>query len=154
MSLARISKAVIKELAPLRFSAPVTHVYNPLDYAWRAHARYLEKYSVEPRPYLLLGMNPGPYGMTQTGVPFGEVAAVRDWLDIEETVRKPRHEHPKRHSRRPPRAGDRSSLECFRTGPDLPRRTLPASADRPRGHAPNPPARVSLAPSSWKKIRR
>ena len=96
MSLARISKAVIKELAPLRFSAPVTHVYNPLDYAWRAHARYLEKYSIEPRPYLLLGMNPGPYGMTQTGVPFGEVAAVRDWLDIEETVRKPRHEHPKR----------------------------------------------------------
>ena len=25
-------------------------------------------------------MNPGPFGMVQTGVPFGEVEAVRSWL--------------------------------------------------------------------------
>ena len=41
-------------------------------------------------------MNPGPWGMAQTGVPFGEVAAVRDWLGIEATVDKPEQEHPKR----------------------------------------------------------
>ncbi len=41
-------------------------------------------------------MNPGPFGMAQTGVPFGEVAAVRDWMGIEAPVRRPRLEHPKR----------------------------------------------------------
>jgi len=41
-------------------------------------------------------MNPGPFGMAQTGVPFGEVAAVRDWLGIEGEVGKPAAEHPKR----------------------------------------------------------
>ena len=32
---------------------------------------------------VFLGMNPGPFGMAQVGVPFGEVAAVRDWLRID-----------------------------------------------------------------------
>jgi single-strand selective monofunctional uracil DNA glycosylase len=41
-------------------------------------------------------MNPGPFGMAQTGVPFGEIAAVRDWLGIHEPVDKPANEHPKR----------------------------------------------------------
>ena len=41
-------------------------------------------------------MNPGPFGMVQTGVPFGDVAMVRDWLGITAPVGKPRNEHPKR----------------------------------------------------------
>ena len=41
-------------------------------------------------------MNPGPFGMAQTGVPFGEVSMVRDWLGICEAVNKPDPEHPKR----------------------------------------------------------
>jgi len=41
-------------------------------------------------------MNPGPFGMVQTGVPFGEIAAVRDWLGIEAQVGKPPQEHPRR----------------------------------------------------------
>jgi single-strand selective monofunctional uracil DNA glycosylase len=41
-------------------------------------------------------MNPGPFGMAQTGVPFGDVAQVRDWLGIEENVGRPPTEHPKR----------------------------------------------------------
>jgi single-strand selective monofunctional uracil DNA glycosylase len=45
---------------------------------------------------VLLGMNPGPFGMMQTGVPFGEIAAVRDWMKIASPVRKPAREHPKR----------------------------------------------------------
>ena len=96
MSVAKLSQAVIRELAPLQFAPPVTHVYNPLDYAWSPHARYLEKYAAGHKPFLLLGMNPGPFGMAQTGVPFGEIDAVRDWLGIEEAVSKPRIEHPKR----------------------------------------------------------
>ena len=41
-------------------------------------------------------MNPGPFGMAQTGVPFGEIAAVRDWLRIECEVGKPARQHPRR----------------------------------------------------------
>lgn len=80
----------------LRYAAPVTHVYRPLDYAWDAHAAYLERYAGLGATALLVGMNPGPWGMAQTGIPFGEVGAVRDWLKIDATIRRPREEHPKR----------------------------------------------------------
>jgi single-strand selective monofunctional uracil DNA glycosylase len=80
----------------LSFAAPVTHVYNPLRYAWRAHEIYLRRYGDNPKRVLFLGMNPGPFGMAQTGVPFGQVAAVRDWLGIETQIDRPPHEHPKR----------------------------------------------------------
>lgn len=80
----------------LRFSTPVAHVYNPLDYAWAPHEAYLRRYGDGPRRVVFLGMNPGPFGMMQTGVPFGEVAAVRDWMGIVEPVGRPAGEHPKR----------------------------------------------------------
>jgi single-strand selective monofunctional uracil DNA glycosylase len=83
-------------LRPLRFAAPVTHVYNPLEYARRAHAAYATRYGNSPKRVLFLGMNPGPFGMAQTGVPFGEIPAVRDWMGISEPVDRPAHEHPKR----------------------------------------------------------
>lgn len=83
-------------LRGLRFAEPVTHVYCPLDYAWEPHQLYLSRFGRGRKRVVFLGMNPGPFGMAQTGVPFGEVAAVRDWLGIEKPVAKPRREHPKR----------------------------------------------------------
>jgi len=80
----------------LRFAPPVTHVYNPLDYAWRAHELYLRRYGNSTKRVIFLGMNPGPFGMAQTGIPFGQIAAVRDWLGIETKIDKPRKENPKR----------------------------------------------------------
>ena len=80
----------------LRFAPPVTHVYNPLDYAWRAHELYLRRYGNSTKRVIFLGMNPGPFGMAQTGIPFGQIAAVRDWLGIEAKIDKPRKENPKR----------------------------------------------------------
>lgn len=80
----------------LPFSAPVTHVYNPLDYAWAPHAAYLARYGSGRKRVVLLGMNPGPFGMVQTGVPFGEVEMVRGWMGIEAEVGTPRVESPKR----------------------------------------------------------
>ncbi len=80
----------------LVFGEPTTHVYDPLVYARRPLARYLERYARRGVQGLLVGMNPGPYGMAQTGVPFGEVSVVRDWLGIDEPVERPRDEHPKR----------------------------------------------------------
>ncbi len=78
------------------FSEHVSWVYNPLDYAWEAHQQYLRKYARGTRRVLFLGMNPGPWGMTQTGVPFGEIEAVRNWLRIDAPITKPAKEHPKR----------------------------------------------------------
>lgn len=80
----------------MRFAAPVTHVYDPLDYAWAGHEAYLRRYARGPRRVVFVGMNPGPFGMMQTGVPFGEVAAVRDWMGLEAPIGRPAHEHPKR----------------------------------------------------------
>jgi single-strand selective monofunctional uracil DNA glycosylase len=85
-----------RETSELRFAAPVTHVYNPLDYARKPFARYLARFGEGPKRVLFLGMNPGPFGMSQTGVPFGEVTLVREWLGIEEPVGRPEREHPKR----------------------------------------------------------
>lgn len=72
------------------------YIYNPLEYAWETHAQYLERYVIKGAAAMFLGMNPGPFGMMQTGVPFGEVNAVRDWLKITGEVGKPAEEHPKR----------------------------------------------------------
>lgn len=90
------ARSLRDEVDRLDFAEPVTHVYNPLDYAWQPHEAYLRKFGSGPKKVVFLGMNPGPFGMAQTGVPFGEVAAVREWMGIEEPVGKPDPEHPKR----------------------------------------------------------
>jgi len=84
------------ETERLRFGPPITHVYNPLVYAWAGHKMYLERFGRTRKDVIFLGMNPGPFGMAQTGAPFGEVAAVRDWMKIEGDILKPAKEHPKR----------------------------------------------------------
>ena len=72
------------------------YIYNPLDYAWDMHEAYLRRYVRQSAEVLFLGMNPGPFGMMQTGVPFGEVNAVRDYLKLNLHVGKPKLEHPAR----------------------------------------------------------
>ncbi len=94
--LVAVADRLRKRTRPLRFAPPVTHVYAPLDYAWAPHRLYLERYGVEPRELLLVGMNPGPFGMAQNGIPFGDTTMVRDWLGIEAPVERPAREHPKR----------------------------------------------------------
>jgi len=94
--LLQSAKRLRAAVSDLSFAAPVTHVYNPLLYAWGPHEAYLRKFARAPKRVVFLGMNPGPFGMAQTGVPFGEVAAVRDWLGVEGSVGRPRREHPRR----------------------------------------------------------
>ncbi len=96
MSLAEIDRALTDELKALRFGPPVAHVYNPLVYAAGPRDAYLRRFGRGTKEVLLLGMNPGPWGMAQTGVPFGDVTMVRGWLGIEGPVGKPDDEHPKR----------------------------------------------------------
>lgn len=92
----RAAKKLSSEVSELDCSEAVPWVYNPLDYAWKAHLQYLSMYARPSCKVLLIGMNPGPWGMAQTGVPFGEIAAVRDYLQIDAEILKPSPEHPKR----------------------------------------------------------
>lgn len=96
MDLIQISRALADEVDRLGTPAPAAYVYNPLGYARRPHEAYLERFGGPSREIVLLGMNPGPFGMAQTGVPFGDVVTVREWLGIDEPVGKPPREHPRR----------------------------------------------------------
>jgi len=80
----------------LKFQPPVAYTYNPLNYAWAAHELYLRKFGAGKKRVVFMGMNPGPFGMAQTGIPFGEIAAVRDWMKISARIENPDDEHPKR----------------------------------------------------------
>lgn len=92
--LIEATRTLSEGVGALSFAAPAAFVYNPLEYAWAAHRQYLERFAGGKKRVLFLGMNPGPFGMAQTGVPFGEIKAVRDWMGIEAPIGKPAQEHP------------------------------------------------------------
>ena len=56
--------------------------YNPLDYAWDAHVAFLRRMGGSGARTVILGMNPGPHGMGQMGIPFAATSVVRDLLGI------------------------------------------------------------------------
>lgn len=82
--------------ADLAFAPPVAFVYRPLDYARAPSELYLRRWARRGSEALFLGMNPGPFGMAQTGVPFGDVGLVRGWLGVEAPVGRPAREHARR----------------------------------------------------------
>jgi len=90
------SRALSQRVGRLAFSEPVAFVYNPLDYARTLHEAYIARYGQAPKDVVLLGMNPGPFGMAQTGIPFGDVTMVQEFLDLDGRVGRPEREHPKR----------------------------------------------------------
>lgn len=83
-------------LSNVKFSDKISYIYNPLQYAHETHSCYVKKYCNSPKIVLFLGMNPGPFGMAQNGVPFGDTTFVNNWLKISGNVYKPAKEHPKR----------------------------------------------------------
>lgn len=95
-TLVAVSRTLSGCVGQLAFAAPVAHVYNPLDYAQSLHEAYLARYGQATKEVVLLGMNPGPFGMAQTGIPFGDVTMVRDFLGLSGEVGTPEREHPKR----------------------------------------------------------
>lgn len=96
VSLVEIANALSEAVDELSFSPPVTHVYNPLSYAARPHEAYLNRFGQGRKRVVFLGMNPGPFGMAQTGIPFGDVETVGRWLEIDCPVGSPRSPHPQR----------------------------------------------------------
>ncbi|KAL0269711.1 UNVERIFIED_CONTAM: hypothetical protein PYX00_007351 [Menopon gallinae] len=96
-----------EKLSRLTFNDPIFYVYNPLEYARELHVKFVRKYYNTPgADILFLGMNPGPWGMSQTGIPFGDSRIVREWFGIEGCVSRPEKEHPERKI---------SGLKCERT---------------------------------------
>ena len=95
-TLLTAARKLNRSLKKLQFAEPTTHLYNPYDYAYAMHAQYVQRYGATKKRVVLMGMNPGPWGMAQTGVPFGEVAAVREYLKLDAPIGKPKNEHPKR----------------------------------------------------------
>ncbi len=95
-SIETILENLVRRMGRLRFQTPVELVYNPLTYAKASHLEYWHRYGAAPREIMLLGMNPGPWGMVQTGIPFGDVEMVTGWLDIRKQVDPPQKQHPKR----------------------------------------------------------
>ena len=94
--LVAIDRRLSERVDALSFEPPTAFVYNPLAYARAPHEAYLERYGSGSRQIVLLGMNPGPFGMAQTGVPFGDPTFVREWMGLEGEVGKPPREHAKR----------------------------------------------------------
>ena len=90
----KAAAALRDRVTEMAFEPPVARVYNPLLYAWKSFEEYVVRYGATEKRVLFLGMNPGPWGMTQTGVPFGEVTAVRDWLGISAPIGRPEEEYP------------------------------------------------------------
>ena len=95
-AVAAAASALAERCADVRCAPPVSHVYHPLRYAGAMHAAYIARFAASRKRVLFLGMNPGPFGMAQTGIPFGEVAAVRDWLRLSAPIGTPEHQHAKR----------------------------------------------------------
>jgi single-strand selective monofunctional uracil DNA glycosylase len=94
--MVEITAQLVGDVQRLKFGSPVTHVYNPLVYASAPYKIYLQRFGTPPKEVVLVGMNPGPWGMAQTGIPFGEIEAVRQWMGIDAPVYAPENEHPKR----------------------------------------------------------
>ena len=96
VDLAAITDDLVASIRRLSFSAPVTHTYHPLIYARRGYDRYVARFGDTVKAVVLVGMNPGPFGMAQTGVPFGDVAMVDGWMGINTPIAQPSDVHPKR----------------------------------------------------------
>lgn len=97
-NILKITKQLNAELQSLRLEREipaVSHIYYPLDYAYDPYKNYVNKYCNRLKNVLYVGMNPSPHGMCQTGVPFGDVDYVKNWLKISGDVKIPRGQHPR-----------------------------------------------------------
>ncbi|XP_017774188.1 PREDICTED: single-strand selective monofunctional uracil DNA glycosylase-like [Nicrophorus vespilloides] len=95
--LLTLDEQLCQQINLLEFdSEKVEYVYNPLEYAYNGYSQFVKKYLDTSKHILFVGMNPGPYGMCQTGIPFGDVNTVQNWFEINVEVNRPRRECPER----------------------------------------------------------
>ena len=95
-ALVRIAERLSHKLSGTIPLLGADYVYDPSVYAKCPHDNYLQRFAKGQKRVLLLGMNPGPWGMAQIGVPFGSVPHARDWLKVEGKIGVPERFHPSR----------------------------------------------------------
>ncbi|XP_073819638.1 uncharacterized protein isoform X2 [Musca autumnalis] len=62
-------------------------IYNPLDYdAAKIHKDYLKRYLKGPKRVLFVTMNPASHGELQTGIPFGHMPTIREYMKLKSTI--------------------------------------------------------------------
>ncbi|MED6337735.1 MAG: uracil-DNA glycosylase family protein [Candidatus Thermoplasmatota archaeon] len=97
MAAKQLSNSCNKSIKKIERETIVAHATNPLDYAWPHHEQYLTNWGGLGAKTLLLGMNPGPWGMAQSGVPFGSTEVAKSKLKIKPCqLTTPSNAHPKR----------------------------------------------------------
>ncbi|EDV91549.1 single-strand selective monofunctional uracil-DNA glycosylase [Drosophila grimshawi] len=96
MQFYEIECALNEQLSTFELPPNLSCTYNPVDYAAALHCAYLRHFLTKPKRVIFIGMNPGPNGMGQTGVPFGNIRTVREMMQLSGEVRQPPVLHPKR----------------------------------------------------------
>ena len=98
LAIIELYKSLNIELDELKFFPPCFYVYNPLSYCFESFKIYFEYLNTEEEINLFFGINPGPFGMAQTGIPFGDKETVKNYLKIEPKIDidKIPKQHPKK----------------------------------------------------------
>lgn len=99
-TLLGFSKTLVQSLQKIDIGQFTNDIimYNVLDYAWDAWEQYITQYAKGTAHTLVLGINPGPHGMVQTGIPFGNISTVQHYLNIQPNIQ---HDKISPHPRRP-----------------------------------------------------
>ena len=93
----QLSTLCDQQISRIEKKTIVAHATNPLNYAWQHHEQFLRNWGGLGAKTLLLGMNPGPWGMAQSGVPFGSTDIAKNQLQIKPyKLTTPENAHPKR----------------------------------------------------------
>ena len=80
------SDLLAKALAAMPAMTMVSLIYDPMGLCLCDASGLLPNIrQFHQEKVVFLGMNPGPYGMVQSGIPFGEIAAVTEWLQLAST---------------------------------------------------------------------
>jgi single-strand selective monofunctional uracil DNA glycosylase len=69
-----------QSLAPRIAASTGWKIWNPGLYAASWHALFRKEYPASAGCILVFGLNPGPYGMAQTGIPFTDLKRLREHL--------------------------------------------------------------------------
>lgn len=92
-----VTRELNERMETVTIEEKVEWFYNPLDYAFPVHAEYLKTFGDDTKTGFFLGMNPGPWGMAQTGVPFTDPYIARDWMGLsEQPIGTPSNEREER----------------------------------------------------------
>lgn len=96
ISLQKVHKKILEIRDKLKSLSYPYFTYHVFDYAYDPFWEYICRYGKNEKKNIFLGINPGPFGMMQNGIPFGAMSIVKDWLSIKAPIKTPQIQHPMR----------------------------------------------------------